>query len=300
MNILRKSVYPLVVILSTAVSVSAGPSLKKSTLSKLGLPSSGTVFTLMGLNMSHENNMPEKFKGVFSRPPYKMVMVDYPASFDTNSIPDGVKMLDAALKATPGKKIVMCHSQGAQVASRWMREHAKDPAAPRPGELTFLLSGNPLRSDGGGDIVGRTEVGGTIGVPTPTDTPWHIVDVARRYDGWADRPADPDNSIAEWNATVGKFSLHMKYSEVNLNDPDHTIWTKANTTYVLTQEETLPMWQWSPNVPAEVVSVMKAHVESAYRRPPNDPPVKPLPVTSRYWQMRLKNWGVANESTRRR
>ena len=171
-----------------------------------------------------------------------MVKVKYPASLAPNSISDGVLNLDAALRTTPGQKIVLAQSQGAQVASRWMREHAGDPAAPRPSELTFVLTGNPLRSDGGGYIIGRTEVGGTTGLPTPTDTPWHIIDVARRYDGWADWPVDQDNETAIKNAKMGKRKLHTKYSKVDINDPRSTVWTRGNTTYVLTYEDSLPIF----------------------------------------------------------
>ncbi len=63
-----------------------------------------------------------------------------------------------------------------------MREHANDPSAPPPNRVMFILLGNPLRSVGGHGT-GHREFEGTVGEPTPTATPWTIVDVARRYDG---------------------------------------------------------------------------------------------------------------------
>lgn len=259
---------------------------------RLGLPASGTVFTLEGLDYNLYYYMPNQFRGIFRKRPYKIVKVYYPASFANNSISNGVANLNAALRSTPGQKIVLAHSQGAQVASRWMRKHAKDPAAPKPNELTFVLFGNPLRSDGKGYIIGRPEVGGTEGAPTPTDTPWHIIDVARRYEGWADWPGDKAHSMAQANANAGKFLFHPDYAKVNIHDPKSTVWNHGNTTYVLTKEGTLPMLHFSRGTPDAVIRAMRRYIESAYSRPPNDPRERAEQINDPRGKTLLKLWGV--------
>ncbi len=259
--------------------------------SKLPIPARATVLTLSGLNFNLYNDMPNKLQGVFNKAPYYMVKVDYPASTARDSISKGVANLDAALKGIQGKKIVLAQSQGAQVVSRWIREHANDRKAPSTNDLTFILTGNPLRSTGG-YIIGRPEVGGTTGQPTPTNSRWNVIDVARRYDGWADWVKDESNEWAVKNANAGKTLLHKGYNDVNINDPSHTVWKSGSTTYVLTQEKILPMWDEPWWYPSSVISTMKAHIESAYHRPVNDPPTTVVPTSSLYWNTVMKLWGI--------
>jgi hypothetical protein len=236
---------------------------------KQKIPDSATVFTLSGLNFNLYNSMPEKFGGIFSRSPYQMVQVKYPASLAKNSIVKGVEMLDAALRSTPGPKIVLAHSQGAQVCSRWMREHANDSTAPGADELVFILTGNPLRANAG-YIIGRKEVGGSTGQPTPLETPWPIIDFARRYDGWADWVQDEQNKIAVRNAKIGKQTLHKKYQDIEFFDSSHTIWSKGNTIFILTREEKLPVLR-GRSMPSGDVRKMREQIEAAYtNRPGHD------------------------------
>lgn len=275
---------------SSGSSSSAAAGTTKDTT--ITIPKSATVLTLNGLNLNLTNYVPDQFHGMFNKPPYKIVKVDYPASFKSNSISTGVANLNSMLRSTRGQKIVLAHSQGAQVASRWMREHARDPGAPKPGELTFILTGNPLRSYGPGYIVDRKEVGGTTGSPTPTDTPWPIIDVARRYDGWADWPSNTQNIEAVTNADRGKFTVHPHYDVVNFYDKTHTVWKNGNTTYILTKETTLPLMKGESSLPADVVAVIRARIESAYHRPSNDPK-PPLKMPSDpYWSSQMQAWGL--------
>lgn len=257
----------------------------------LGVPISGTVLTLTGLNYNITNYMPNSFGGIFNRPPYTLMKVTYPASLAADSITKGVSQLDATVRSTPGQKIVLAHSQGAQVASRWMRQYANDPSAPSAGELTFILLGNPLRSTGG-YIIGRPEVGGGLGLPTPTTTRWPIIDVARRYDGWADWVQNAGNQWAVDNATEGRTTKHTHYDEVNLYATTHTIWKSGNTTYVLTKEDDLPLWKNNADYPLGVRTAMRAYIESAYTRPGNDPRVVLIPIETQDWKNQLIEWGV--------
>ncbi|WP_099021260.1 PE-PPE domain-containing protein [Mycolicibacterium palauense] len=256
---------------------------------------SGTVFTLSGLCFNLYNDMPEKFQGRFASAPYNMVQIKYPASLKSTSISDGVAMLDAAVRSTPGKKIVLAQSQGAQVVSHWLALHWDDDTAPPADELMFILTGNPLRSTGGGGGIGTVEVGETIGEATLTNTRWHVIDFARRYDGWADSPADHTNVLAMKNADKGKSEYHTAYDEPDLFDPSHIAWNFENTTYVLTQED-LPylkgQWWVSPNA----ASQMKEKVEEAYqgtpRRPADDVPVVVTPTENWFWKWVLEQYDI--------
>lgn len=235
----------------------------------LQIPPPATVLTLSGLNFNLTNYMPRQFRGLFARPPYTLRKVSYPASFAADSIARGVIALDAALRDSPGTVIVLAHSQGAQVASHWMREHADDPAAPAGHRLVFLLTGNPLRAEGG-YAIGRREVGGTIGQPTPVTSRWRVIEVARRYDGWADWPADTTNRRAIEAARAGMMRLHTRYDEIDLSDPTNTIWTRSTTTFVLTREMP-PLRSLSRGKRPAV----QAEIERAYQRPPNGRAITP-------------------------
>lgn len=241
----------------------------------LAIPPVATVLTLSGLNFNFTRYMQNQFGGVFARPPYVMREVRYPASLASDSISKGVTALDAALRGTSGPVIVLAHSQGAQVVSHWMRQHAGDPTAPSGELLVFLLTGNPLRSEGG-YIVGRKEVGGTVGQPTPVTSPWKVIDVARRYDGWADWPADESNRRAVENARAGMFQVHPRYDAVALDDPSHIVWTRGTTTFVLTREA-LPTGR---SYSDDLRRAMQAHIERAYRRPLDDPRIDAPPPES--------------------
>lgn len=240
--------------------------------SRLPVPAEATVLTLSGLNFNLTRYMPRQFQGAFARPPYVLREVHYPASLAHDSISKGVFALDAALRGAKGPIIVMAHSQGAQVATHWMRAHANDDTAPPADRLVFILTGNPLRAEGGRGI-GRREVGGTIGPPTPTDTRWTVIDVARRYDGWADWPADETNRRAVDNARAGMRLLHTHYDEVSLRDKSHTVWTRGTTTFVLTREN-LPILRSIvlAGGPGDQAGrrAMRDEIERAYRRPPGD------------------------------
>lgn len=176
-----------------------------------------------------------------------VLKVDYPASFQATSINKGVEALDLALHVTQGPKLVFAHSQGAQVVSRWLRQGIKVP------DVRFLLIGNPLRKYGG-YIIGKPEVGGQIGLPTPNDTDYPVVDLKMQYDGWADMPTKT-GMIAALNASRGKGPRHC-YGYLNANPYSFDRWEhKENlTTYVM-----LP---GKPVIPAP-----QSVIEKAYDRP---------------------------------
>lgn len=259
------------------------------------IPAAATVLTLTGLNFNLYNDQPLKFRGLFAQSPYVMKKINYPASLFPNSIPNGIKALDAALLSTAGSIIVLAQSQGAQVCSEWMDKYAGDATREAlASRLVFLLTGNPLRSTGNGGAIGEIQVNGEIGEPTRTDTPWPIVDFARRWDGWADQPDDTENAIAMKNAKLGKSSRHMGYNDVDLYDDTHTVWTVDNTTYVLTREELPPLLdrvELTEDEAPKIIATTRQMVEAAYVRPYEPTPVT-AEVPSAYWAALLTRLGV--------
>lgn len=212
-----------------------------------------TVLTLEPLDFNlGGNTLISELRGVpcAGRP---VIKVDYPALLSRNSIDSGVSALDALIRSTPGPKLVFGHSQGAQVASRWLRAHADGPDAPPAADVSFLFIGNPLRKYGG-FIVGRPEVDGVIGLPTRNDTRYAVTDITLQYDGWSDAPTKP-GAMAELNALQGKFARHSRgYFTADADDPNRKTYRENTTTYVL-----LPA---PPVIPAP-----QSEIEVSYSRP---------------------------------
>jgi hypothetical protein len=173
----------------------------------------------------------------------------------------------ATLKSTDDTPtVVFGFSNGALVAQRWMTEHAGDPKAPSPDELSFVLIGNPRRAYGGS-------------MPAIPETDYQVVDVVRQYDPLADFPDHP-NLLALANIATGIFSpMHLNYTQVDLDDPNNVVWTEGNTTYVFVPTENLPLLAplrmlGMTELADQLNAPLKAIVEKAYDRPylPTTPP----------------------------
>ncbi|MBX7455165.1 PE-PPE domain-containing protein [Mycolicibacterium sp. 3033] len=154
-------------------------------------------------------------------------------------VKENVARLDWAIDHTgTDPKIVYSFSGGARIASVWLQDHAKDKDAPAPDELSFVLLGNGGRKYGGvngwfwGDLL-----------RTPTDTQYDIVDVAGEYDPIADFPTNPFNLLAVANGVAAFVYVHLRYDEVDLDDPDNIVWKEGKTTYVYVPTEHLPLLQ---------------------------------------------------------
>ncbi|WP_264023808.1 PE-PPE domain-containing protein [Mycolicibacterium pyrenivorans] len=135
-------------------------------------------------------------------------------------------------------KIVYGFSGGARVASVWLQDKADDSGAPEPEDLSFVLIGNGGRDYGGvnGWFWGNL-------LETPTDTQYEIVDIAREYDPIADFPTNPFNLLALANGIAAFSYVHLRYDEVNLDDPDNIVWKEGKTTYVHVPTDHLPLLQ---------------------------------------------------------
>jgi diacyltrehalose acyltransferase len=152
---------------------------------------------------------------------------------------ENVARLDKEIhKKTDDPKIVYGYSGGARIASIWLQDHAGDKDAPAPQDLSFVLLGNGGRKYGGvngwfwGDLL-----------KTPTNTQYDIVDVAKEYDPIADFPTNPFNLLAVANGVAAFAYVHLRYDEVDLDDPDNIVWKEGKTTYVYVPTEHLPLLQ---------------------------------------------------------
>lgn len=186
--------------------------------------------------------------------------------------PMGVIALDGDLATTSSgrKMIVFGYSNGAEVAAEWLRQHASDPNAPATDVLSFVVIGNATRAYGGAAAMD--------GAVWP-QSQYQVIDVSRQYDGVSDFPdnaASPYYPLAVANADVGFWTIHLDYSNVDINDPANAVWTVGNTTYVLTPTQTIPLL-----IPLQALGInvdalneqLKPLVEQAYTRP------APFPTT---------------------
>lgn len=257
------------------------------------IPQSATVFTLVGLDYQITDYMPQALQGYFAdSSKYNMQHLDYPASLAANSIPLGMQAIDDAVRNTSGPKIVFAHSQGCQCCKRWIDANTTDPTAPN--DITFVFIGDLLRATGGGGI-GTRAVDGVIEAPMPTACRWPIVDIARRWDGWAD-PNQISDKWADKNTKSGKAKFHTHYENVNIFDPLNTVWRVDNTTFILTHEDMPPVissWILQGPQGIAVKNAFQLHVERFYisNRITNSTFSQTVPLNS-YWVNGLSNMGV--------
>ncbi len=193
-----------------------------------------TVLTVEGLDFGVVDMMPRVLRGFATTDGRTRVRVRYPASASAASIDAGVGALERELRSTTGEKIVLAHSQGAQVVSGWLREYAGQPDAPPAAELSFVLIGNPLRRLGA-----RPNGKGFDRKPlqaTPDDTQYRVLDICRRWDGWANADNWPDRltMTARARLLVGMGFDHSHYDDVDVEGADNRVrGVVGNTTYVV-------------------------------------------------------------------
>lgn len=196
-------------------------------------------------------SVPQSLDGALCKTPKVCREVFYqwivPLGLVEIGVDENVRRLDNAIRNLPSgptapDKIVFAFSGGARVASVWLKDHGSDhendTAAPSPDDLSFVLTGNGGRRYGG---LNSWWYGDAL--LTPTDTEYAVVDVAREYDPISDFPTNPFNLLAMANAIAGFQYLHMKYDDVDLDDPDNIVWTEGKTTYVHVPTENLPLLQ---------------------------------------------------------
>ena len=163
------------------------------------------------------------------------------------SVAQGVTNLDAAIMAQHAMGVhtaVFGTSQSAIVATLEMRHLETLPADLRPGqdELSFVLTGNPQRPDGG--LFAR--LGGLTGYGATPVTDYPTIDYALQYDGLADVPQYPLNLLADANAIAGLLFVHPTYNAVTAAQIASGVVQPVSpadslTTYILIPSQNLPL-----------------------------------------------------------
>ena len=227
--------------------------------------------TVLTLSPSDSVVMEDTLMGAMCQGANGCKKVDYLPYWSTPGVFGyAVESLQEAIEDTPGEKIIYTHSSGGLVAAQWYEKYGKDYDETTSGPLKFVLLGNPGRADGGSNVFWGS---------TFPDTPFDVVDITRQYDSAADYPTNflsPGYSWALGNLFSSFFLTHLKYNDVDLNDPDNVKWTVENdlggsTEYVFNPTENLPMleglrWGGAGSVADALNDPMKELIESAYNR----------------------------------
>ena len=226
------------------------------------------------------------------------------------SVAVGLENMDAAIRSTPGPKIVVGASGTTLVVNQQMRRLATDPDAPPANELSFVVLGDADRGAFKG-LGGITLPIFEYTVPEIPETKYDVLVVAGEYDGIGDWPDRWWNPLAVVNALAGTGLLQQIITESIVDDfqleafgsvhkdaifadlstvPARNITTTVNgaggvTTTYLVPAPDLPMLRPLKNlgVQQDVIDnlerVLRPIIDSAYVR--NDPvgtgPARPRP-----------------------
>jgi hypothetical protein len=209
------------------------------------------------------------------------------------SLQVGVADLEVAMAKNGNDHVVIYgYSQGAGVANVEKRKLADQyPWGTTPPDVDFVLGGDPNLPNGG--LMSRF-----AGLYIPildlpfngaaaTDTQFKTVEINRQYDGFTDFPLYPLNLIADLNAVMGVFYVHLYRFDVSLPpDPKETSpayqGAHGDTDYYFFETQDLPLFGplRTLGVPEPVIDVVepvfKVLVEPGYDR--SIPPWEPTPA----------------------
>lgn len=158
------------------------------------------------------------------------------------AVAEGLQSLTDTIAAagdTDNPVIIYGYSEGAVVATEYLRNN------PDAGN-TYILIGNPNRPNGGilqrfnGFYIPILDIPFNGATPTDGDP---VIDIAYRYDGWADFPKYPLNLLATANALLGIALLHGR-ADLNVTAEtlaEAEVSTHGNTTYYLLNSKHIPL-----------------------------------------------------------
>jgi len=223
------------------------------------------------------------------------------------SVTIGIANMDAAIRDTPGPKIVAGASGTTLVVDEVMRRLVNDPNAPPADQLSFVVLGDANRG------IFKQLPGITLPildytVPVIPETKYNVLVLAGQYDGLGDWPDRSWNLLADLNALAGTGilqqvipqqivdalkleafgSVHYDAMFADLTKvPEANITTTVNaaggvTTTYLVPTLDLPLLRplKAMGVPQGAIEILAALlrpiIDSAYMR--NDPPSSPRPT----------------------
>ena len=236
-----------------------------------------TVLTLEGglVGVQHIFHFtPFQLRGDLCASPSACQPVDYLALPGDAFNEAGADLLAKAVDALPdrgGPVTLFGHSQGGQVIYAALRRWAADPStAPDPSRVSWVSIGNPENPYGG--VVEK--LGLKPAPRLPADTAYQGIEVIRQYDGWADWPSDRSNLLAVANAVVGALTVHPRYDNVNLDDPNNVRYTPdkpdgtpGNVTYVWVPNPRLPIIAGTGPLEPFLDTILRPIIEAGYDRP---------------------------------
>lgn len=231
-----------------------------------------TVFTLSGAFNLQQDKVDEVLRGEVTAGhdvvPIKYQSITIP---DTKDFMAAVVMLNDALVSTTGEKIVLAHSLGSVISSRWLADYGPTSEVD-PAELSFVLTANSVHRYGGAlRAVWPKNV-------SPKDTPYRVLEITRQYDGWSDFPQDVTNMAAVSNALKGSSVVH-DCRTVSVNEPGAVDFVEGNFTYRIiptypipsaVEPGTAPKWNpWAKPKPSieEQDATQRPIIEAGYSRP---------------------------------
>jgi hypothetical protein len=212
-------------------------------------------------------------------------------TFD-QSIQAGVADLEKSMAAHGNDHLVIDgYSQAAVVANVEKRKLAEQyPKGTQAPDIDFVLHGDPNLPNGGiaarfpGLYIPILDV--SLNGPEPTNTGFDTIVITRQYDLAADFPLYPLNLVADLNALLGFFYVHLHPFDVSLASDTSTsppMKTQyGDTTYYFFPTQDLPLFGplRSLGVPQPVIDVVEPFfrvlVELGYDR--SIPPGEPTPA----------------------
>ena len=208
------------------------------------------------------------------------------------SIQAGVADLETAMTKYGNDDLVIYgYSQGAAVASLEMRKLAEQyPAGTTAPDIDFVLGGDGNLPNGGflarfpGLYIPILDI--SFNGPEPTGTQFDTVVIIRQYEAYDDFPLYPLNLLADVNALLGFFYVHLYPFDVSLADDTSAQAVSTDptgkTSYYFFETKDLPLFGplRSLGVPEPMIDVVEPFVrvlvELGYDR--SIPPWEPTPA----------------------
>jgi len=298
---------------------------------------SKTVLLCNPMGMDVSQLMNSLLRGTILNPDDTLININYTNEPGAANITDGVDKLNTQINNTRGEKLVFGYSMGAQVVTRWIREHNTDSDVPAA-DMSFLMIGNAERKYGGMvyGLNGFSSIADTAGLPN-TKVRWSVVDFARQYDGWADFPNAPKirsamedlsaigsgstaytdamrdvsramTDQASWtalmNTLAGLTTVHALYIDVAVDDPQNVSYidpAQPNVRYVWSPTYPVPMLGTGSTFPQEDRR-FRTLIESCYSRPvqiplPDYPHVSWMSVSVPWSKPAVTGWWAEDYRT---
>ena len=245
------------------------------------------VIDPMGLNLISLGLQWVLLKGTLVQPGDTVYRLPYTNQAGASNIAGGVTALNAKLNSTSGDILVFGYSEGAQVATKWLRQYGINSPITPTSRLKFLLIGNAERRYGGFAYKHQNlnALCDVDGLPEPlsdgtSTVHYEVTDFARQYDGFADFPSSSDiqdavdsvgaalsdplnwalralqdvvnatignHKDAALNAVLGMQTIHTNYFTVTPDDPHNVRFTDP--------DHPLVEYVWSPTYPVPLLGI---------------------------------------------